>query len=97
MVVRERGGGRDRAHHHIELREQLPPAVAVQFAAVVRLEPVAVAEHHGAQPCRVEALVVRAQSGDAGPQLIVRVDGKTCDGARNQQLAVDRPGLGQIG
>ena len=71
--------------------------MAVELAAVVRLDPVAVAEHHGAQPRRVETLVVRAQSGGAGPQLLVRFDGKTCDGARKQQLRVERRGFGQIG
>ena len=35
--------------------------------------------------------------GGAGPQLLVRVDGKTCDGAREQQLRVERRGFGQVG
>ena len=91
------GVGRDRAHHGVELGEELPPAVAVELAAVVRLDPVAVAEHHGAQPHGVETLVVRAQSGGVGPQLLVRFDGKTRNGARNQQLHVERRGFGQIG
>jgi hypothetical protein len=51
--------------------------VAVKLATIVRLHPVTVAENQGAQPRRVETLVVRAQSGGAGPQLLVRFDGKT--------------------
>lgn len=55
------------------------------------------AEHHAAQPRRIETLVVCAQSGGAGPQLFVRIDGETCNGARKQQLRVEHRGFGQIG
>jgi hypothetical protein len=71
--------------------------VAVELAPVVRLHPVAVAEHHGAQSRRAETLVVCAQAGGAGPQLLMGFDGKACDGAREQQLRVERRGFGEIG
>jgi hypothetical protein len=82
VVVRESGSGCDRTHHGVELCEELPPTVAVELTTVVRLDPVAVAEHHAAQPRRIQTLVVRAQSGGAGPHLLVRLDGKMCSGAR---------------
>ncbi len=71
--------------------------MAVALATAVRLDPVAVAEHHAAQPRRIETLVVCAQSGGAGPQLLVRFDGKTRNEAREQQVRVEHRGFGQIG
>jgi hypothetical protein len=70
--------------------------VPVKLASVVRLHPVTVAEHHAAQPYRVQILVVRAQSGRAGPQLFVRLDGKMGNRARKQKLRIERRGVGQI-
>lgn len=71
--------------------------MAVELATTVRLDPVAVAAHHAAQPCRVEALVVCAQFGGVGPRLLVPFNRKTRNGARRQQLRVERPGFGQTG
>lgn len=55
------------------------------------------AEHHAAQPRRVETPAVGAQPSGVGLQPLVRLDGKTRDGAREQHLRVERPGFGEIG
>jgi len=78
---------RDRADHAVELGEELPPAVAVEFAAVVRRQAVMVAEHHGAQPL---GPATRARSCSSST-------GKPRNAAGNQQPHVERRGFGQVG